>query len=245
VAAYVAACIVAGLAASIYLHQKHGRHPMGDERGVAVRWWTSLVALDIGVAAGLLTGTFTVVSLEHLQGSAGVARGLAIGLFGPLALRSPVREVRIGGRSETVGITYLYDRARIFLERGLDERITRLRRADRKSVVEEIERTNWDSTSLRGRLDEHLDDRKTLHPADRERIERKIISAMTLPADQRLSGLVKVILDERFTGLLDDLKAAAPTAKDRRRGRDARKRDAELLRSEAEQAVRRADGIQP
>lgn len=182
-------------------------------------WWFGLVLLDVFVAALLLTGAFTLLSLSALQNTPGLVRGAFLGLFGPLALRSPVRRASIGGRPEQVGITYVYDRVRIWLDRGLDERITRLRRADRNRLREEVQQHGWDAATLRARLDEHPDELKSAAPGDPERIRKAIRAAMTLPAKDQMSALLKIALDERFTGVIDDLKTSQPTADDRRRGR--------------------------
>jgi hypothetical protein len=207
---YIAACLVAVLVTSILLGQKYGRHPFGDEKSKAVGWWAGVALLDAAVAALLTTGAFAVVSLEELRHSAGFVRGALMGLFGPLAFRSPVRRVTIDGRPENVGATYIYDRVRIRLDRGLDERITRLRRADLNKLTDKVAELGWDDLALRGRLEEHIDALKNLRPGDRARLRQKISAVMTVPPGDRMRGLLRIALDERFTGVIDDIKSTSP-----------------------------------
>lgn len=218
--AFATAAIAALLATSFFLGNKHGRHPLGDEKRKALWWWLGLIALDVLAAELIVTGAI------GLSGGpddwSGALRGAAVGILGPLSLRSPVRETPIRGRPEPIGFTYVYDRARIWLDDGLDERITRLRRADRQALEQEVQQQGWSDVPLLGLVNKHLTDVKRLRgvPAEQERIRTGMHKAFTLPEGGRLPALIKIVLDERFSGVIDDLKARAPSEDDERCGEE-------------------------
>lgn len=212
VLAYVAALAAAGVVTSTVLWYKHGRNPFGDH-GVALRWWAAVVAIDGIVAALLLTGSFTLVSLGQLSGLNGFVRALAIGILGPLAVRSPIREVNIGGKPEKVGLTKIYDRIWIFCDRRLDGQVTLLRRKDRQIVLEDVQRQGWDPAGLAQRIEEHVTELRSLTNPERESIVEQVEKALTFPTDVKcLLALIKVMLDGRLDSLVGEVRRNGPEA---------------------------------
>lgn len=210
VLAYAAALAAAGVVTSAVLWYKHGRNPFGDH-GVALRWWVAVVAIDGIVAGLLLTGSFTMASLGQLGGLSGFARALAIGILGPLAIRSPIREVNIGGKPEKVGLTKIYDRVWIFCDRRLDGQITLLRRKDRQVILEDVQRQGWAPPFLAQRIEEHVSELRSIAKPEEELIVGQVTKALTFPTDvKRLLALIKVMLDERLDSLVGEVRRNGP-----------------------------------
>jgi hypothetical protein len=205
-----AAAAAAGVTAHILLSQSHRRHPLWDKRGVG--WWVALVVLDMGVAVGLLLGVLGPV--DNLDGAAGVARALAVGVVGPLGLRTPVRRTRIRGRSVVGGFTVIYDWMRIPMDQHLEERIIRLRREDRARVYDRMTAQGWTAPSFARRLEEHLGDlQHNRDPGDLSQITKSFVAALTVPTEpEQLLGLIKVAIEERFSGPIEDCSARPPTS---------------------------------
>jgi hypothetical protein len=208
--AYLAALAATVVVTSTVLWYKHGRNPFGDH-GLALRWWVAVVAIDGIVAALLLTGSLALASLGQLEGVDGIARGIAIGILGPLGIRSPIREVNIGGKPEKVGITTIYDRTWIYCDRRLDGQITLLRRKDREAILEDVQNQGWDPPRLAQRIEEHVSDLRSLTKHEQELIIERTTGALSLPSDvKRLLALIKVMLDERLNSLVGEVRENRP-----------------------------------
>lgn len=206
---YVAAAAAAVAASCVLLWNRHRRTPFGEKRAIA--WWVAIAALDAFAAALCLAGIFGL----KVEGQSGVARAIVIGVLGPLALRSPVGTRRIRGRIEAVGPTLVYDLARKPMDQELDERMTRLKRKDVRKWRDALAATGWTSTIFASRLREHVADLPARDTRDVQRIEERIVAALTVPTEAgKMKALLNVALNEHFTGLLEMCAEEAPEAEE-------------------------------
>jgi hypothetical protein len=144
-----------------------------------------------------------VVGKLPTDGSPMVLGGV-VGLTGPLALRSPVRKSEVKGRESPMGITYLYDVARLYSLYALDERMTRLRRRDVSEMRQNWITLGWTSEVVAEEVSGHLQDYSRLDDALKSRITEEVGNALTLPQeDQRIDSLIKLLRRERFRSLID------------------------------------------
>jgi hypothetical protein len=152
-----------------------------------------------------------VASLAQLNGLGGIARAIAIGILGPLAIRSPIREVDIGGKPEKVGLTKVYDRIWIYCDRRLDGQITLLRRKDREAILKDVQHQGWDPQRLAQRIEEHVGELRSLAKPEQELIIEGTMKALSLPTDvKQLLALIKVMLDERLDSLVREVRKNRP-----------------------------------
>lgn len=240
--AFLAAMATAFLMTSFILARQNERHPFGDSRFRAIWWWLGILILDVLVALIVVFAAFghkkisgLTQTFPDLHGTPAAIRGAVVGVLAPLAVRSPVRTTSIRGRKEPIGFTYVYDLIRVPMEQRLDERITRLRRGDREKVMSALTSQGWDPPSLRGSIELHVDDLRLPAPEDRIRIRTSLKSAMTLPEEpKQMLALVKVMLAEHFTGLVDECKKRHPNDEDRQRGAEEAAKDAAEQEQEQE-----------
>jgi cysteine sulfinate desulfinase/cysteine desulfurase-like protein len=141
----------------------------------------------------------------------GVIRAAIVGLLAPLALRSPIRSAQIGGTTQPVGVTYVYDSVRYYIDSALDERMTRLRRRDTSARVATLVGCGWTSELMIGDIYKHMANRRKLRPEYEVEVRQRIESSRTLPNEgDRLEGIVNVLMTNRFVGVLDDLCSRSP-----------------------------------
>lgn len=209
--AYLGALVATTAVTSTVLWYRHGRHPFGDHGALALRWWGAVVAIDWVVAALLLTGSLALVSLGQLSGLDGVARAIAIGILGPLGIRSPIREVDIGGKPEKVGLTTIYDKSWIYCDRRLDGQITLLRRKDRETVLADVQAQGWNPSALAGRIEEHVAELRSLTKPEQDTMMKGAAGCLSLPTEgKQLSALIKVMMDERLNSLVSQVRESGP-----------------------------------
>jgi hypothetical protein len=212
---YIVACAAAGVVSWIDLLTEHRRHPFGDRR--TVRWWFPILALDVGVAAGLVIGGHSGLDISADAASAMTWTWVLVGALGPLGLRRPIARVpvawqRFWGGKQKVGLTYGYDFIRIWLDSGLDDAITTVRRHDKKVVVHECFEMQWRPLTMAILVWEHVADLHTLEDYDRTRIAMALTAALQDPPsdEQAASAIVSVIFEWRFRSLIEDMKKAPP-----------------------------------
>lgn len=229
---FAVATVTAIIITSTQLRIDHSRFPFGDRRNKALGLWALLSAADGAVAAlAVLFATTTG------HGTAGNVVGWAtIGILAPLGLRSPIyKTTEYFGRQVKPGITYVYDLARTRIAGNLDERMSVLRRHYREGISRAMAARGWDYGTLLPRLEEHLQDRrgsKQGTPQERQAskdAEDSILHAAYLAGGQatselQLSGLARVFIDNRLTGLIDDVCGHAPTQHERSQAAEARAR---------------------
>jgi hypothetical protein len=214
---YALAALVAAAVSSGLLWQRHRRGPFGGLK--ATLWWGGIMTMDGTVAALCLAGAFGVQAAA-LEGTSGAIRAAAIGLLGPLGLRSPVGKRRIRGRIENVGPTYIYDVARVTMEQELYERMTRLRRADRVERTAALDKSGWDSQSLANRLEEHFDQMADDHardPRDIQSLRKRVDLALTPPDEMsKMKALVDLAVKEHFWAVLEECAERPPNESEQR-----------------------------
>ncbi len=241
VGVYALAAIPAAGISSFLLIREHRRHPFGDARERALGWWCGLLLLDAAVAALLLTGALKLDPSTQLDEIKGPLRALVLGVLGPLAFRSPIREKDIKHRTEGVGITFLYDVIRIAMDRRLEDRIIHLRRGDRERVYTGSQKLAWDSVSFRGRIEEHLDELRSRDKGEMEKLQASVRAAMTSDDETlRTRTLITISIREGFRALLSDCQTQRPITADRQRGEQAARADAALLTAQAEKLAQDA-----
>lgn len=211
---YIVAIAAAAAVTSIVLWYRHGRHPFGDSHNRALIWWLAIVILDSLIAVLLLTGSIALASFDQLSNVGDIVRSVAIGILGPLGIRSPVREVSVGGKPEKVGITTVYDKVWIFCDRRLDEQLTLLRRSDREQILSDIRALGWTSTRLLNRLKEHVSELKSPSEVEKKAIVARAEQVLTLPTeDKKLRALIVVMTDERLNSLIRYCRERGPGAR--------------------------------
>lgn len=210
-AIYAIAAVAAALVTSVVLWYKHGLVPVGSNEMPAAKWWLAIIALDGAVAAVLLSGSLALASLDQLSNFGDWARAIAIGILGPLGVRSPIREVNLGGKKEGVGITVAYDKVWHFFDRRLDGDITVYRREERKLIIEDLERVQWTPQALAAELSEYVDELSSREGEEKKAICAKVESALTLPsATKQFGALIKVMRDERLNSILATVRNQGP-----------------------------------
>ncbi|MGP0100353.1 MAG: hypothetical protein ACLPUT_01860 [Solirubrobacteraceae bacterium] len=244
VGVYALAAIPAAGISSFLLTREHRRHPFGDARQRALWWWCGLLFLDAAVAALLLTGALKLDPSTQLDGIKGPLRAFVLGVLGPLAFRSPIREKDIKHRTEGVGITYLYDLIRIAMDRRLEDRIIHLRRSDRERVYTHCQKLAWDSVSFRGRIEEHLDELRSRDKGEMEKLYASVRAAMTSDDETlRIRTLITISISEGFRALLADCQKQSPTTANRQRGEKAARADAALLTAQSQKLAQDAEAV--
>ncbi|MFJ9780651.1 hypothetical protein ACIRSS_13775 [Amycolatopsis sp. NPDC101161] len=165
-----------------------------------------MVLVDYIAASLLMLGYAKVAAVDNVtKGNVSeIVAGLAVGLLGPLALRSPVKRSEVKGKSVSVGFTYLYDVARLNAVFALDERMVRLRRQDLNVI-----RGRWMAAGLlpAGIAEEvvrHAKEMPSIDEADKKRIGKEVASVLTLPdEEEKFNMLITILRNERFRSIID------------------------------------------
>ncbi|GAA5166878.1 hypothetical protein GCM10023321_58710 [Pseudonocardia eucalypti] len=212
---YAIGAVAAAGVTSMELIFRSQRHPFGDRKMKAVGWWLAVAALDAGVACAMLAGAVGIELVDPATVDHGneLLKALVIGGLGPLALRSPVRKTKVKDQDSTVGMTYVYDIARLYALYALDERYVRLKRNDVRKTRAHWKALGLDSRKVAAAIRRHLTDHDRLDIEKRDAITAGVANSMTLPTeDERLSALIKLINLSRFSALCDELSAYRESA---------------------------------
>lgn len=191
----------------VELSYRNQRHPFGDRRFKAALWWTVIVVIDTAAGLAILFGILTVklVGQPEINSAKGIWLGIILGILGPLALRSPVKKVQIKDKEATVGITYVYDLARVSALAALDERLIRLRRRDVTLRRERWKSNGIDVDEVIVEFGRHIDDHERMSEDRRTEIRSSLANILTVPDDDlRLNGLIKLMKTVRFNALIDE-----------------------------------------
>ena len=211
---YVACTTAAVIVTSVELAFRNQRHPFGDKNFKAVGWWLAVSIIDAAVGLLMLAGVVGVEILDPsaVSGTNKVLQGIVVGALGPLALRSPVRRTQIHDQeAQAVGITYFYDLARLRAIYALDERFVCLKRRDVVIIKDAWRCQGLDSRLVAASLHRHLNDHPHLADDQRDRIFAAAANSLTLPGeDQCMTALIKLIRQERFSSLVDELNSYEP-----------------------------------
>lgn len=203
---FVFSGVGAALITLVELSYRHQRHPLGDRRSKALGWWLLLALTDASIALGITFGLteFDVVQLSPNASLPDWGKGLAIGIIGPLALRSPIRTKEIRSEDAPIGITYIYDIVRLYILFAVDERMVRLRRADVTNM-----RTRWMNEGLSpievaDYLRRHIEEHPQLQQHSKEEANESVRQCLTLPAEeQQMDALIKLLRANRFSSVRD------------------------------------------
>lgn len=203
------ACLVV---TSVELLYRNQRHPFGDRMQKAAAWWFCVVALDCAVAGLMLIGVLKSgnLGLSTIDNSPRWVIAALIGILGPLALRSPIRTAEVQGKDSGVGITFVYDRARLYALYALDERLVRLRRRDVTQMRNEWVKAGLTPAVVAHEIRAHLAAYDRLDDASRERIEAQSVTCLSFPdEDDQMEALIKLLRGERLRSLVDDFSLRA------------------------------------
>lgn len=205
---YLACGSAAVVVTSIELACRNQRHPFGDRKFKAAGWWLAVAIIDVAVALLTLAGAVSIEILDPsvVSNSNKILQGIAVGVFGPLALRSPVRKTQVHDHDTQVGVTYVYDVARLYAAYALDDRFVQLKRRDVVAMKGAWLRRGLDSRLVAAAIQRHLNDHERLEVNQRERVVKAVENSLTLPSeDQCMIALIKLIRQERFASLVDEL----------------------------------------
>jgi len=205
---YLACVGAAVVATSIELAFRNQRHPFGDKMFKAVGWWLAVAIIDAAVGLLMLAGAVGIQILDPstVSNTNKILQGIAVGALGPLALRSPVRRTQIQDQEYQVGITYVYDVARLQATYALDERFVRLKRRDVTVKKDAWQGRGLDSSLVAAAIHRHVDDHQRLAVDQQDRVSAVTANSLTLPSeDQRMTALIKLIREARFASLIDEL----------------------------------------
>lgn len=190
------------------LSQRFFRQPFWDIRALGL--WLLVIALDVGAFFLAAGGYVWGHGVPHTQASTLIGT-IFLGAAVPLALRSPIRESAVRGRTRQVGVTWVYDWLRALLEDPLDGRLAVLRRKEERTRAEELMNAGWTADGLIAVLKGHLDLLQRRTPAER----RKVLlsakqAAQNLSPPDDLRGVIVVITEARCTALFGGLKDETP-----------------------------------
>jgi hypothetical protein len=212
---YVIACATAGVVSWIDLLTEHRRHPFGDWR--TIRWWFPIVVLDMSVAAALVAGGHVRIDTSDAATTTVTGTWFLAGALGPLGLRRPIVRVpaswqRYWGGKQRVGLTYVYDFVRIWLDQALDDAVGTLRRHDKKVIVSEVFANEWAPIDMACQVWDHVEELHTLETFDRQAIAVRLTAALdSPPSDEKAaSAILAIIFEWRFRSLIDDMKKEPP-----------------------------------
>ena len=197
---------------SIELLYRNQRHPFGDRRQKAAAWWFGVVALDCVLAGLMLIGLIKTGSLglSTTDDSPSWVVAALIGVLGPLALRSPIRKAEVQGRDSSVGITFVYDIARLYALYALDERIVRLRRRDVTQMRTEWIHAGLIPTLIAHEIRAHVAEYNRMDDMSRERIQLQSMTCLSFPdEDDQMEALIKLLRAERLGSLVDEFSLRA------------------------------------
>ncbi len=175
VAQYVVSAAAGGSVTCVELSFRSQRHPFGDRRMKAVGWWVTVAALDSGIACAMLAGAVGAKLIDPASANQSnqIIQAILVGALGPLALRSPVRKAKVKEQESTIGITYIYDIARLYGMYALDERFVRLKRNDVQKTRVQWKLRGLDSRKVAVAIRRHLDDHDRLDSERRDEVTAK------------------------------------------------------------------------
>lgn len=174
-----------------------------------------MVAIDVTIGIAILFGIVSVklAGSSEIDLAKGIWLGIILGILGPLALRSPVKKTQINNKEATVGITYVYDLARVNALYALDERFVRLKRRDVTLRRERWQSCGIDVDEIASEFNRHIDDHERMAEDRRAEIRASMENILTLPnEDLRMNGLIKLMRTARFTSLIDEFDSRVPIA---------------------------------
>jgi hypothetical protein len=206
--AYACAGGGSALVTTIELLFRNQRLPVGDFKMKAVGWWLVVTVIDVLIAC---VGLFGLVKLGVVDSATekidqAWLLGFVAGILGPLALRSPIRESKVDERESLVGMTYIYDAARLRAMYALDDRLLRLRRQDVSKVKEKLKAKGMTVEVLITKTREHVEEHPALTEDRKDDIRSKIALIETVrDDDKQFDGVVKLLREVRFNGLLDEV----------------------------------------
>ena len=148
------------------------------------------------------------LSLVH-NGTNHILAGAVIGLVGPLALRSQVATKKIADKDSPVGITYVYDLARINALYALDERMVRLRRRDVRQRRQRWYVLGLDAELVATEFVRHVNEHERIPEERRQSLKDQALALLEVRGseDLRMDGMIKLLRKERFGALIDELDA--------------------------------------
>lgn len=209
---------VASLAVTtLELLYRNQRPPWGDRKSKAVGWWLAVLAIDVAVAIAMIWGLVAadVLNRKPTSQAPGWVVPALVGALGPLSLRSPIRRREIAGQESGVGITVLYDVARVSALYALDERLTRLRRRDVSQMGSRWHEAGLEPEVIAIEIREHIWDHPRLSEEQRERIESGVSTCMSFPTDiAQLEALIKLLRSERLSSLIDEFDERSANRRD-------------------------------
>lgn len=203
----LAGALAAAVIAWISLSQRFYGQPFGDWG--AVGYWLLAIALDVA-AYVVVAGGYAAIGGTPKQDSATVVGSIIAGVTVPLAIRSPIRTATLRGVTRSVGVTYVYDYLRAVVEDPLDSKLADLRRGRNSRLAQKLAEQGWTDDGLLAELADHLNYRRRLSNAEREKILTKATkAAKNLESPDDIRGIVIIVQENRCGGFLK-LKGAQP-----------------------------------
>ena len=203
---FIGAGISSAVITVVELVCRNQRHPFGDRLNKALFWWLLLALLDAALAMAIVAGVAEadILALAPEAELPSWWQGVIIGAVGPLALRSPIRTKKIRNEDAPIGVTYVYDIARIYIFFAVDERMVRLRRSDVTDL-----RVRWITggvivADVAEYLRKHVEEHPQLSLEAKEEVSEAVGQCQTLPTEeQQMDGLIKLLRSRRFSAVRD------------------------------------------
>ncbi|WP_163188656.1 hypothetical protein [Cellulosimicrobium sp. SL-1] len=185
------------------LYERSQAHAFSRSRWRGLTSAVMVALLDGLVAALVATGFVLPAAMAIPSGAKGLIYGVLCGVLGPLALRSPVRKVEKGDAVESVGITYVYDRARGRLLYSYDERMAWSIRREVAALRQSLVSRGVTPHQFASEIIEHSAHHAGLTEELRAEIRTGVERSLRLRTDElRLDSLLKLARERRFVSLL-------------------------------------------
>lgn len=191
------------------------RGPFGNS--TAIWWWCTLLFCDSVVAALMLGGASLIAVPIAASEPSGLWRAAAIGILGPLSLRSPVfEEKEVKGETYNIGFTYIYDYFWRDYHRNLDVAMSSLRINDRTKLLGEIQANGWTAEMIARRIRDHISALVTWSDLEKQDFGHRVDAVMDnsdLEGD-KLRGLVEIVRSAKLNPILTPCRKNPPTTAD-------------------------------
>jgi hypothetical protein len=164
----------------------------------------------------MLGGASLLAVPVAVGGLSGIVRAAAVGVLGPLSLRSPVLEEKeVKGVTYNIGFTYIYDFFWRDYHRNLDTVMSSLRVSDRTKALQDLKANGWTAEVLAERLRVHIAALTTRDDQEKADLDFRIAAALSDPdEDQKLRSIIELVRVEKLGSILASCRKVRPAGPD-------------------------------